>query len=216
MGRTAPARAKASAPKGCGRIDCCQVGGAANASSTSAQSFPRFSFKPYSPGTELIFPPGLAKYVPGPLKYGNSERQWLRPTSLEQLLDIKAAYPNAKLVGGSTEIQIEVKFKAAKYPVSVFISDIEELFAFSPPTPTKRAFEFGANLPLAELEDLCKEISATLEPELRGPLDAISTQLRYFAGKQVRLCSIWCQTGLTSLTFADSERRFGRRQHRHR
>lgn len=194
MGRTAPAKndavklaiAKVAAPEGCGRTDCCQIAGGSKLASTPAQSFPRFTFKPYSPGTELIYPPGLAKYVPGPLKYGNSERQWFRPTTLEQLLEIKAAYPNAKLVGGSTEIQIEVHFKVAQYPISVFISDIEDLFAISPPTPTKRTFEFGANLPLAELEDLCKEISATLEPVLRGPLDAISTQLRYFAGKQVR------------------------------
>lgn len=41
--------------------------------------------------------------------YGNEDRIWLRPTTLTQLIDIFQASPDVKLVGGSSEIQIEVK-----------------------------------------------------------------------------------------------------------
>src|SRR4029077_7337492 len=72
-------------------------------------------FIPYSPDTELIFPPVLRKYEFRPLAFGNKRKTWYRPVSLQQLLEIKNAYPPAKLIGGSTETQIEIKFKAMQY-----------------------------------------------------------------------------------------------------
>ena len=95
---------------------------------------------------------------------------------------------SVKLVGGSSEIQIEVKIKAAKYPVSVYIADIPELYALDLPSPNegKHELRFGANLSLSELEIICKTLSTTLPAESSGPIIAIRTQLRYFAGFQVR------------------------------
>ncbi|KAJ7448476.1 xanthine dehydrogenase [Mycena galericulata] len=173
-----------SAPsvKGCGRADCCQLPD----STPTPSTFPRFKLKPYKVGTELIYPPSLTKQTPSPLKFGSASRQWLRPTTLDQLIAIKAQYPDAKLVGGSSEIQIEVKLKAAKYPVSVFISDIAELHGIWPPTASRRTFEFGANLSLADLEVACKRLCSELDPALSGPIEAVRTQLRYFAGLQIR------------------------------
>nr|GAT58891.1 xanthine dehydrogenase/oxidase [Mycena chlorophos] len=171
--------------KGCGRADCCQLTDAVDAAPTSSK-FPRFYLKPYQVGTELIYPPSLSKHTFGLLSFGSSSRKWLRPTSLDELLAIKAEYPNAKLVGGSSEIQIEVKLKAASYPVSVYVSDIAELRGIWQPTPERHTFEFGANLSLAELEQECKTLCSTLDPKISGPIEAIRTQLRYFAGLQIR------------------------------
>ncbi|KAF7338447.1 Xanthine dehydrogenase/oxidase [Mycena venus] len=173
----------APSPKGCGRADCCQLSGQSDA---VPAKFPRFKLRPYKVGTELIFPPALSKQALLPLKFGSASRQWLRPTTLSQLLAIKAHHPDAKLVGGSTEIQIEVKIKAAAYPVSVFVSDIAELHGLWPPTPTRRTFEFGANLSLADLEVACKQLVDELDPQISGPIEAVRTQLRYFAGLQIR------------------------------
>ncbi|KAJ7265978.1 Molybdopterin-binding domain of aldehyde dehydrogenase-domain-containing protein [Mycena haematopus] len=170
--------------KGCGRADCCQLSG--EFSDVAPAKFPRFTLKPYKVGTELIFPPSLTKQALSPLKFGSAGRQWLRPTTLSQLLAIKSKYPDAKLVGGSTEIQIEVKIKAAAYPVSVFVSDIAELHGLWPPTPNRCTFEFGANLSLADLEVACKRLVNELDPKLSGPIEAVRTQLRYFAGLQIR------------------------------
>lgn len=121
------------------------------------------------------------------LSFGNEDRKWLRPTTLDELLQIKAKYPESKLVGGSTELQIEVKFKSAKFPLSVYVGDIKELYQISLPTKNKDSLEFGANLPLQELEVLCQVLSEDLGKERSGPLKAIADQLRYFAGRQVRL-----------------------------
>ncbi|KAJ6516474.1 Molybdopterin-binding domain of aldehyde dehydrogenase-domain-containing protein [Mycena sanguinolenta] len=176
----------AQSSKGCGRPDCCQLSTNESDDASATHKFPRFQLKPYKVGTELIFPPSLTKQTFSPLKFGSTARQWLRPTSLGQLLAIKAQYPDAKLVGGSTEIQIEVKIKAAAYPVSVFISDIAELHGLWPPTPTRNTFEFGANLSLADLEVACKQLINELDPQLSGPIEAVRTQLRYFAGLQIR------------------------------
>lgn len=173
----------ASSNKGCGRADCCQLPGDPE---PAPSKFPRFKLKPYKIGTELIYPPALNKQIFSPLKFGSSSRQWLRPTTLDQLLAIKARHPDAKLVGGSSEIQIEVKLKAAVYPVSVFVSDIPELHGVWPPTSNRRTFEFGANISLAELEVTCKRLCAELDPRISGPIDAVRTQLRYFAGLQIR------------------------------
>jgi xanthine dehydrogenase/oxidase len=84
-----------------------------------------------------------------------------------------------------------LQFKAQANPISVYVSDISELFAVPLHTPTDRTFSFGANLPLAELEAIFKSLSSTLGPELCGPLEAIRTQLRYFAGWQIRNVIGW-------------------------
>jgi xanthine dehydrogenase/oxidase len=52
---------------------------------------------------------------------------WHRPTSLSRLLELKAQHPTAKLVVGNTEVGIEMKFKAANYPVVVSPAAVPEL-----------------------------------------------------------------------------------------
>lgn len=192
--------ANAGKPKGCGRADCCQLPGSSSSSTKKHPYFPRFNLRPYKPHarSELIFPPALSKHTYKPLKFGSSERTWLRPVSLSQLVEIMDFFgeggqgyregKGVKLVGGSSEIQIEVKIKAAKYPVSVYVADIPELYALDLPSPDEEKYElrFGANLPLSELETACKSLSSTLPTESSGPIKAIRTQLRYFAGFQVR------------------------------
>ncbi|KAG6878051.1 hypothetical protein C0993_000374 [Termitomyces sp. T159_Od127] len=176
-----------STPNGCGRADCCQL-----PSSDKGKKypwFPRFTFSSYKPGSELIFPPVLTKHISKPLMYGSEDRLWLRPTTLTQLIDICQTSPDVKLVGGSSEIQIEIKLKSQIYPICAYISDIPELIAVSLPTPTRPSLHFGANLSLAELESLCQTLIDTpkgTHSYAKGPLEAIRAQLRYFAGWQIR------------------------------
>ncbi|KAG5646151.1 hypothetical protein DXG03_004204 [Asterophora parasitica] len=176
-------------PVGCGRADCCQLSPDATTGKKHPY-FPRFTFRPYRPNTELIFPPSLAAKDVSlrPLEFGNDERRWFRPVTLKQLVGLVGEYgtgKGVKLVGGSSEIQIEVKMKAQEYPISIYVADIPELYSVSPPTRERQSLEFGANLPLAELEVVCRGLL-----EQRGystaPLQAIIAQLRYFAGWQIR------------------------------
>lgn len=148
---------------------------------------PQFDFRPYSPSTELIYPPALWKHVNQPICYGDETKVWLRPVTLKQLIELLSVYPSAKLVGGASEVQIEVRFKNANYAVSVFVSDIEELKAMSVPedVSTMKELVIGGNTPLSDIESTCSELSSKLGQ--RGSVfGAMAKALRYFAGRQIR------------------------------
>ena len=82
-------------------------GGSTGSYGSAVKRFTPPGLKEYDPGTELIFPPSLRKHVWRPIAFGNKKKRWLRPTTLQQLLEIKSASPSAKIIGGSTETQIE-------------------------------------------------------------------------------------------------------------
>jgi xanthine dehydrogenase/oxidase len=102
---------------GCGRADCCQLldGGSPSPTKRKHPWFPRFTLKPYYPNSELIYPPELARHKLKPLKFGDEYRQWLRPTTMEQLVQIMSEFPEAKLIGGSSEVQIEVNVSSHSF-----------------------------------------------------------------------------------------------------
>ncbi|PNY28942.1 Xanthine dehydrogenase [Tolypocladium capitatum] len=140
-------------------------------------------FIEYKPDTELIFPPALKKHEMRPLAFGNRRKKWYRPVTLDQLLQIKSVHPQAKIIGGSTETQIEIKFKALQYPVSVYVGDISEL----------RQFEFGddqievgGNVVLTDLEGICEEAIKRYGRTRGQVFEGILKQLKYFAGRQIR------------------------------
>jgi len=162
---------------------CCKESSVANGTNGDGPKFTRPDFIPYNPDTELIFPPALRKHEFKPLAFGNKRKRWYRPVTLQQLLEIKSVYPAAKLVGGSTETQIEIKFKAMHYDPSVYVGDIPELrqYAFK-----DDHLELGANVSLTDLESICNEAVERYGPFKGQPFKAIKKQLRYFAGRQIR------------------------------
>ncbi|RPA87015.1 xanthine dehydrogenase-like protein [Ascobolus immersus RN42] len=136
-----------------------------------------------TPDSELIFPPALKRHEFKALAYGNKRKRWLRPATVEQLLQIKQILPSAKIIGGSTETQIEVKFKAMNYSISVYVGDIPELRQFSLEEDHLR---IGANITLTDLESVAKQAIEHYGPARGQPFAAILKQLRYFAGRQIR------------------------------
>lgn len=182
-----PACGKASANGGSG---CCMEKGAGGGCGKSveddSQPIKRFTppgFIEYKPDTELIFPPQLRKHEFKPLAFGTKKKRWYRPVTLQQLLEIKSVYPSAKIIGGSTETQIEIKFKAQNYSSSVFVGDIAELRQFS---FHDDYLEIGGNVVLTDLEQVCRD-AVKHYGEVRGqPFAAILKQIRYFAGRQIR------------------------------
>ncbi|KZF19905.1 xanthine dehydrogenase/oxidase [Xylona heveae TC161] len=160
---------------------CCK-----NTGVSDDQPIKRFTppgFIEYKPDTQLIFPPPLRKHQFKPLAFGNKRKRWYRPVTLEQLLEIKHAYPSAKIIGGSSETQIEIKFKAVQYSASVFVGDIAELRQYS---FKDDHLEIGGNVILTDLENIAKEAIKHYGPVRGQPFDAILKQLRYFAGRQIR------------------------------
>ncbi|KAI1343849.1 xanthine dehydrogenase [Xylariaceae sp. FL0016] len=171
---------------------CMENGGGANGgcckskSLDDGQPIKRFTppgFIEYHPDTELIFPPSLKKYEFRPLAFGNKRKRWYRPVTLGQLLEIKSVHPKAKIIGGSTETQIEIKFKAVQYPVSIFVGDIPELRHY---TFKDDHLEIGGNVILTDLENICQEALKHYGEAKGQVFEAIYKQLKYFAGRQIR------------------------------
>lgn len=168
--------------KGDGKGGCGKSNGA-NEGDAPIKKFTPPGFIEYHPETELIFPPALKRHEYKPLAFGNKRKRWFRPTTLHELLEIKSAHPSAKMIGGSTETAIEVKFKAMSYTHSVFMGDIAELRQYK---IQDDYLEIGGNITLTDLEDLAKEAVQHYGKEKGQPFEAIYKQLRYFAGRQIR------------------------------
>jgi xanthine dehydrogenase/oxidase len=176
-----------------GGSGCCMEknandGGCCKSNGTDDGSQPIKKFTPpgfieYRPDTELIFPPQLRKHDFRPLAFGTKRKRWYRPVTMQQLLEIKDVYPSAKIIGGSTETQIEIKFKAQNYSASVFVGDIPELRQYS---FSDEHLEIGGNVVLTDLEDICRRALEHYGGTKGQPFAAILKQIRYFAGRQIR------------------------------
>ncbi|KAF2199175.1 xanthine dehydrogenase/oxidase [Delitschia confertaspora ATCC 74209] len=160
---------------------CCKSG--ADGDDQPIKRFTPPGFIEYKPDTELIFPPQLRKHEFKPLAFGNKRKRWYRPVTLQQLLEIKSVYPSAKIIGGSTETQIEIKFKGMQYTASVFVGDIEELRQFK---LHDDYLEIGGNVVLTDLEKICRDALKHYGPARGQPFATILKQIKYFAGRQIR------------------------------
>ncbi|KAI9717051.1 MAG: hypothetical protein M1812_004986 [Candelaria pacifica] len=164
-----------------GQDGCCKTDGADGEQPVKRFTLP--GFIEYNPDTQLIFPPPLRKHDFRALALGNKRKRWYRPITMKQLLEIKSVYPSAKVIGGSTETQIEIKFKAMQYTASVFVGDIPELRQYS---FKKDHLEIGGNVVLTDLEDIALKAIEYYGPVKGQPFAAIHKQIRYFAGRQIR------------------------------
>ncbi|KAI0525010.1 hypothetical protein KFK09_004400 [Dendrobium nobile] len=133
---------------------------------------------------ELIFPPELVLRNNLPLKlHGFGGIRWYRPLKLKHLLDLKLLYPSAKLVVGNTEVGIEINFKNAQYPVLISVSHVPELNVLS---IKENGLEIGSSVRLSRLQEVLKDVIAEREIHETSSCRAISDQLKWFAGKQVK------------------------------
>ncbi|KAL9603139.1 MAG: hypothetical protein Q9219_001342 [cf. Caloplaca sp. 3 TL-2023] len=163
--------------------DCCVNRMNGDGDGKPIKRFTPPGFIEYNPDSQLIFPPPLMKHEYRPLAFGNKRKRWFRPVTMKQLLQIKSVYPSAKVIGGSTETQIEIKFKAMQYSASVYVGDIAELRQYS---FQDDYVEIGGNVVLTDLEDMCLEALERYGPVKGQPFKAIHKQIRYFAGRQIR------------------------------
>lgn len=157
-----------------------------NEESGDDQPIKRFTppgFIEYKPDTELIFPPQLRKHEFRPLAFGNKRKKWFRPTTLKELLEIKNVYPSAKIIGGSTETQIETKFQGKHYSASVFVGDIPELRQYHFESDH---VEIGGNIVLTDIEHIMQKAIEKYGKREGQPFSTILKAIRYFAGRQIR------------------------------
>ncbi|XP_038841240.1 xanthine dehydrogenase/oxidase-like isoform X2 [Salvelinus namaycush] len=117
------------------------------------------------------------------LRFRGERVLWLQPASLDQLLELKTQYPNAKMVVGNTEVGIEMKFKNLLYPVILAPAYIPELNTIQ---HTDEGIVFGASCSLTLLGDVLKAALVKLPSYQTEVFTAVLEQLRWFAGLQIR------------------------------
>lgn len=137
---------------------------------------------------DLLFPPELVSFRPAPLNLGD---RWLRPVSLEGLLGMRLAYPSAKLLGGNTEVGIEVRVRRdLKAKPAVYISTLAVPELHSVTEHETDGLVIGSAATWSDvLRGIDKAVRAragTDKAYQTSSMCAICDQLRWFAGTQVR------------------------------
>uniref|UniRef100_A0A8C1N623 xanthine dehydrogenase n=1 Tax=Cyprinus carpio TaxID=7962 RepID=A0A8C1N623_CYPCA len=159
---------------------CCMTNEHTQDSTLPAQKlYDQSEFMPLDPTQEIIFPPELMRE----LRFAGERVLWIQPCSLEELLELKATYPNAKLVVGNTEVGIEMKFKNLFYPVILAPAYIPELNIIQ---NTQDGIQVGASVTLTVLGDVLRAAVKKLPAHQTEVFKAVLEQLRWFAGQQIR------------------------------
>ncbi|XP_018423843.1 PREDICTED: xanthine dehydrogenase/oxidase [Nanorana parkeri] len=165
---------------------CCMDMKEEKETNTSSALFDPLEFRPLDPTQEPIFPPELLLQKTSPrkqLSFKSEDVLWLQPSSLRELLNLKAQYPGAKLVVGNTEVGIETKFKNMRYPVIIAPSWIPELNRVE---HTQDGICFGASCTLTVIGEVLQKGVAELPAYKTEVFRAVLEQLRWFAGQQIR------------------------------
>ncbi|ETE63145.1 Xanthine dehydrogenase/oxidase, partial [Ophiophagus hannah] len=108
---------------------------------------------------------------------------WLQPSTLKELVSLKAQHPDAKLVVGNTEVGIEMRLKNMLYPVIIAPTWIPEMNSVQ---RTEEGIRFGASCSLSCVEEELREAVAHFPPYQVEVFQAVLEQLRWFAGPQIR------------------------------
>ncbi|CAM9599781.1 unnamed protein product, partial [Hapterophycus canaliculatus] len=90
----------------------------------------------FSDTNEPVFPAALMLEPPSPVSIIGETVAWHCPTSLPELLRLKAEYPEGRIVAGNTKVGIEVKLEGMHYPVLISPSRVPELNAITTTTTT--------------------------------------------------------------------------------
>nr|AOE46690.1 xanthine dehydrogenase [Drosophila bipectinata] len=167
---------------------CCKVtgNGCGTDSVTDDTLFERSEFQPLDPSQEPIFPPELQltdAYDSQNLVFSSDRVSWYRPTSLDELLQLKAQHPSAKLVVGNTEVGVEVKFKHFLYPHLINPTQVKELLEVR---ESEDGIYFGAAVSLMEIDALLRQRIEELPESETRLFQCTVDMLHYFAGKQIR------------------------------
>uniref|UniRef100_A0A670I481 FAD-binding PCMH-type domain-containing protein n=1 Tax=Podarcis muralis TaxID=64176 RepID=A0A670I481_PODMU len=142
-------------------------------------------FHPIDPTQDYIFPPELmrlAEESKGKTLVFNGERTtWISPVSLQELVNLKANYPDAPLVVGNT--RLDMKLLSVYHPVLLHPTRIPDLHVTE---VGDNGILIGAAVHLAQLRDFLLTIVPELPMEKSKIYGVLLKQLRTLAGEQIR------------------------------
>lgn len=136
---------------------------------------------------EFVFPPELITYVPVELNVAGGK--WLRPVDLTRLIILKVQHPSARIIVGNTELGIETRFKNLQIPTFLCTSHVPDLYQIS---EFDEGIRIGASVTWTQLNAFVSSVLTTEAAKEQSvvykynSLRAISAQLRWFAGNQIR------------------------------
>uniref|UniRef100_A0A8C3E0C3 Aldehyde oxidase 1 n=1 Tax=Corvus moneduloides TaxID=1196302 RepID=A0A8C3E0C3_CORMO len=144
-------------------------------------------FQPLDPTQELIFPPELMRMAENQPKrtllFHGKRVTWISPVSLDELLDLKAAHPEAPLVVGNTSVGPEMKFRGVFHPVLIAPARIPDLNVLK---YTDDGLTLGAACSLSLVKDTLTNAIVEFPEEKTRVFHAVLQQLRTLGGEQIR------------------------------
>uniref|UniRef100_A0A8C2DYI3 xanthine dehydrogenase n=1 Tax=Cyprinus carpio TaxID=7962 RepID=A0A8C2DYI3_CYPCA len=158
---------------------CCMTNGCIEEHVNVTQKlYDQSEFMPLDPTQEIIFPPELMVIQPQrELRFVGERVLWIQPCSLKELLELKATYPNAKLVVGNTEVGESHLILACFWLTGI---------------------EVGASVTLTVLGDVLRAAVKKLPAHQTEVFKAVLEQLRWFAGQQIRNVAV-CHVSLPEI-----------------
>ncbi|XP_012937557.1 xanthine dehydrogenase/oxidase [Aplysia californica] len=160
--------------------------------------------KPFSPDQEPIFPPDLKvnhnTYKGKTLVFKGAGATWIQPRTLQELVELKALHPDAKIVVGNTEIGIETKFKNMRYRTLLCPTHIPELSCV---VVSDLGVTVGGAVTLTQLNDQLQRLVDTLPEYKTRTFAAVIEMLRWFASHQIRNVASVCGNVLTASPISD-------------
>ncbi|NWX23762.1 AOXB oxidase, partial [Aegotheles bennettii] len=180
---------------------CCQLRGTGqccldreecvSSSSTGVQIHSGFcnpeEFPAVDPTQEFIFPPELMRMAQEQqrttLVFHGKRTTWISPSSLKELLELKAKYPKALLVVGNTSVGLKKNVCGVCHTIILHPVRIPEMHVVS---RTNYGLVIGAACCLAQLRDILMEAVPKLPEEKTKIYQALLQHLRTLAGEQIR------------------------------
>src|SRR5436190_24373759 len=95
----------------------------------------------------------------------------VRATTLEEMIGVRARHPDSRLLGGGTDLVVNIRRGILAPPVLIDVNDVAELRAIR---ADARSLEIGAAVKLAEVaahEEVMRQSAAVAQPAgfIAGP-----------------------------------------------
>ena len=168
--------------EGCGRGDlreCWQV-----ADQMSGNLCRCTGYRPIADAATEVFSAGgnltaLPESPQAPaIAYAAGADRFLRPASLDELLALRAHFPDAHIIAGATELGLEVTKKFHHFVTLISVEAVAELREI---THSAEGWSFGAGATLTQIEEALRA-----DPGAGAPEAALLKMIRVFGSRPIR------------------------------
>nr|XP_006812475.1 PREDICTED: xanthine dehydrogenase/oxidase-like [Saccoglossus kowalevskii] len=142
-------------------------------------------YSPYDPSQEPIFPPELqtsSKFHTNTVRFIGEALDWIRPTSLEELLKLKNELPAAKLVVGNAEVGFEPRPNNIKTTL-ISVTHVPELNQID---ITDSGITFGSSVTMSRMYDVLKKNGDVLAERRMNVFISLMDMLELTGDQQMR------------------------------